>query len=383
MSHDILIVQGDARHIPLADNSVQCIVTSPPYWGLRKYSGAQDLIWPPPAGTIGMDPQECPHDWVTQKIKGQSGGRNQGGTTDDPKGCTYRPSEDAEIGTCELCGASRGAFGLEPMIAMYVEHSLVILAECRRVLRPDGVIFWNLGDSYSGGKTGRADANRNNVDGFTGGHKFKTEEFMQRPITDGLKPKDLCLIPARVALAAQAMGLWVRSDIIWAKPNPMPESCRDRPTDAYEHILMFTKSARYFWDAAAVREPSTGDCRNNNAIKKRGGGIERPKATQRGSYNDWEKYRRPDDEASRNLRNLWQFATQPYKGAHFATFPEELPRRCILAASRTGDLILDPFAGSGTVGRVAVELNRRAVLMDLAYHDQQDKRTRNVQRTLI
>jgi DNA modification methylase len=142
----------------------------------------------------------------------------------------------------------------------------------------------------------------------------------------GLKPKDLCLIPFRVALAAQAAGWWVRSDIIWNKPNPMPESVTDRPTDAYEHIFMFTKSARYYWDQEAVREPhltEPGPLRdfahegyNEAYMSTRGAGL-------RTGYND----------NGRNLRNVWTFPTQPYKGAHFATFPEALPEKCIKAAT--------------------------------------------------
>lgn len=457
MGSDLLICQADARHIPLPDNSVQCIVTSPPYWGLRKYAGAQDLKWEAVPG-LGFDDSNPTKEWI-------------------------------------------GAFGLEPSIAMYVAHSLVVLAECRRVLRPDGVIFWNLGDSYASGKGTCHNPGRgyNSLTGHVAKKENQAYPLNRGSVTklreDNLKPKDLCLIPARVALAAQEMGLWIRSDIIWAKPNPMPESCKDRPTDAYEHILMFTKSARYYWDADAVREASiTGDPRRpytsegaweldgRDAAQRHGGemrdgfgykpkgshsrgsGDGGPKARARaeeGKHKDWnEKTRAILDH--RNLRNVWMFATQPYKGAHFATFPEELPRRCILAASSsygacvqcgapwrrithrptppasarsvhhgpddgmvmgfgsTGSrygsgqkmqnwldahppemkgwqptcrcrgqrgrvkpcLILDPFAGSGTVGRVAVELNRRAVLLDLAYHDHADRRTRRVQRTL-
>lgn len=191
------------------------------------------------------------------------------------------------------------------------------------------------------------------------------------------KPKDLCLIPERVALAAQADGWWVRSRITWAKPNPMPESVTDRPTDATEHIWLFAKSAHYFWDPEAVRETAQYGRREWSDVEGNLAGIgingERGHATVSGA----------NPAAGRNLRNVWTFATQPYSGAHFATFPEEIPRRCIKAASRVGDLILDPFGGSGTTGRVAVELRRRAVLLDLAYtHDYRElaeKRTRNVQ----
>ena len=192
--------------------------------------------------------------------------------------------------------------------------------------------------------------------------------------------------------------------IVWAKPNPMPESCKDRPTDAYEHIIMLTKAERYFWDADAVKELSiTNDPRRpytsegaweldgRDQSKRHGGEIREGLSRNGGDVVHGNIPGRSDGGAAcndpnqlfRNLRNVWQFATQPCREAHFATFPEELPRRCIMAASRVGDTVLDPFAGSGTVGRVAVQLNRKAILNDLAYHDLSEKRTRNVQRQLV
>ena len=202
---------------------------------------------------------------------------------------------------CQLCGAWRGAFGLEPTIEMYVAHTVEILRECRRVLRPDGVLFWNIGDSYAsrleGGQTNvrwqhKVQEGMSNRD-----HEKSLDRSTRLERTGGLKPKDLCLIPARVALAAQADGWWVRSLIIWAKPNPMPESVTDRPTNAYEHILMLTKSARYFFDAHAVRELSvTGDTRKPYApgqVDVRGDGH------ARGGGQETER-----DGSSRNLRNV-------------------------------------------------------------------------------
>lgn len=285
------------------------------------------------------------------------------------RSCEGSEYETEPSNVCLLCRAWRGAYGLEPTVEMYVAHTVEILREIRRVLRKDGVVFLNLGDSYaSGGKSP--------------------------------KPKDLCLIPERVALAAQADGWWVRSRITWAKPNPMPESVTDRPTDADERIWMFTKSARYFWDAEAVKERATESTMTRVALAE----SRKDKADNQSNVVQVKRcesaavardiYANPTDHlvctprnGMRNLRNVWTFPTQPYSGAHFATFPEELPRRCIKAASRVGDLILDPFGGSGTTGRVAIELNRRAVLLDLAYtHEYRelaDKRTRNVQRELV
>lgn len=382
--------------MPLPDESVQCVVTSPPYWGLRKYKGEQDLIW-------GGD-ANCIHEFVMQERSKENFQSCAYG-----RGHAYTTIETSEWqeGFCR-CVAWRGAYGLEPTVEMYVAHTVEILREIRRVLRKDGVVFWNIGDSYQSGN---------------------------RLPQLGLKPKDLCLIPARVALAAQQDGWWVRSRIIWAKPNPMPESVTDRPTDAYEDIILLTKSARYFWDAEAVKEKAAettiADLRTNDDGVRRDRGY--PGAPSNGGTN------LGGPSGYRNMRNVWEFPTQPYSGAHFATFPEEIPRRAILAGTssrgacvqcgapwqrlvepspeyaqflgktivvqdeRFGKgrsahpegfqsvnaeyitvgweptckcrcektnacLVLDPFGGSGTTARVAIELNRRVVLLDLAYH---------------
>lgn len=473
MKDDLLLIAGDARHIPLGDGAVQCIVTSPPYWGLRKYAGEQELVWLP--ARRRRRAAQCEHEWADadrpaadySKQRWQNANNGQQLASGEARAVTEEDRRQnansiAAAAACTKCGAWRGAYGLEPTIEMYVAHSVEILRECRRVLRPDGVLFWNLGDSYHNGDKGgyragrlglRSELQKSNMAANIPGAPNRNPQA-------GLKPKDLCLMPARVALAAQAdvsvrngvkQSWWVRSVIVWAKPNPMPESVTDRPTDAYEHILMLTKSERYFWDADAVREPSTGNTHS------RGDGDGGPKAAERGTHEGW-----PDGTravlADRNLRNVWTFPTQPYAGAHFATFPEEIPRRCILAATsargacvqcgapwqrvtrtiRTlesgsgqsgirpngkgagGDqvredhdvrlgpcvesqtmgwqpscrcrsqrgrtmpcLVLDPFGGSGTTGRVALSLRRRAVLLDLAYSaeyaDLARERTRNIQ----
>lgn len=463
-----MLIKADARHIPLADGSVQCVVTSPPYWGLRKYSGDQERIW-----TAGGIEFECVHQWeTTAPARRRSEEWARG---DKQRSCKGSEFNVTPTNTCIHCGAWRGGFGLEPTIEMYVTHSIEILREVRRALRADGVCFWNIGDSYASGG-GHSDKSCNqrrgayNI-GTRPEHEFR--ELRQRNGA-GVKPKDLCLIPARVAIAAQADGWWVRSMIIWSKPNPMPESCTDRPTDSYEHILMLTKSARYFCDAEAVKETkaptTTTDERTNENGKRRERGF--PGAPSNGGTN------LGGSEGGRNLRNVWNFSTQPYKGAHFATFPEELPRRCILAATSergaciqcgapwervTGDIdraswngstfdgecdltlrpntqrrsdkqselgkrtytgfndrwdeseaagvdsrtigfrpscacrgqkgktkpcvVLDPFGGSGTTGRVAIELGRTPILIDVAYgeggySELADARTRNVQRPL-
>jgi DNA modification methylase len=408
----ITIYGGDCRKVlrGLEPESVQCIITSPPYWGLRKYAGEQELVW---GGVKG-----CEHNWKNEDSKSMSGGgsakqRSVRGSHFDPGTC----------GTCGTCGAWRGAFGLEPKISMYIEHTVTILRELRRVLRKDGVLFWNVGDSYSsGGRNSTVkDSLRNN--------NAKDSTAMRPNVTDEIKPKDLCLIPSRVAIAAQSDGWYVRSMIIWSKPNPMPESVTDRPTDAYEHIIMLTKSSKYFWDADSVCEPASVGYRGIDFMptsEKDKQSFGREKATGASMNN------RTRDV--RNVRNVWTFPTQPYSEAHFAGFPEKLPRLCILAAtsekgacakcgtpwervtktSRSGNplshvgdtknaamyvvegnqlgpgvvrgsetigwrptcscrgqhavpcIVLDPFVGSGTVCRVAKALSRDAIGIDLA-----------------
>ena len=230
--------------------------------------------------------------------------------------------------------AARGAGLMDrsPTIEMYIAHTVEILRECRRVLRGDGVLFWNVGDSYAGGGNGAANYPGDYPIQNSNRGCLTTKGITKLGLKDGLKPKDLCLIPARVSLAAQADGWWVRSLIIWSKPNPMPESVTDRPTDSYEHIIMLTKSARYFWDADAVREPQTGNAH------ARGNGDGGPKQQHRekveGVYAGWhDSTLAVELPGGRNMRNVWNFPTQPYAGAHFATFPEEIPRRAILAAT--------------------------------------------------
>ena len=375
----IAILKADARKIPLADESVQMVCTSPPYWGLRKYAGEQELVW---------GGRDCEHEFgptgpqhhpgqVKQTLVG-AGPSHEGQTAGSGQHCN--------------CGAWRGAYGLEPTVEIYVQHTVEILREIRRVLRDDGVCFLNIGDSYWSATLCRDKpveamwGNRPASD-LSSGRKNVPDDNKRGALAKNqgaLKPKDLCLIPFRVALAAQADGWWVRSDIIWAKPNPMTESVTDRPTRSHEYILMLTKSAKYYWDAEAVKESAeygrgTGPCafRSQKYIEGRASddtlaSAAPPSGTHAHSY-----------DGKRNLRSVWDFPTQPYPEAHFATFPEELPKRCILAATRTGDLVLDPFAGSGTVGKVAIELGRRAILCDLAYQDLALKRTSAVQRPLL
>ncbi len=206
----------------------------------------------------------------------------------------------------------------------YVCHTISILREVRRVLRKDGVVFWNIGDSYAGG--GRGPDKK-----YGNGREWSSEPKSPK-ISGYIKPKDLCLIPFRVAISAQSDDWWVRSVIIWSKPNPMPESVTDRPTESHEYILMLTKSSKYYWDMDAVREPNTDSTltRVEYGLKHRhpadvGIGIPPVDTDKMG-----DRFANP---AGRNIRSVWTFPTFPYAKAHFAVFPEKLPELCIKAAT--------------------------------------------------
>ena len=305
-----MLIQADARQIPLADRCVQCVVTSPPYFGLRDYGTANQI-------------------------------------------------------------------GLEPTPDAFVAALVAVFREVRRVLADDGVLWLNLGDSYAGGGYSNHDVNGAAWKAAMNGDKRQSRQQDQRNALApfGIKPKDLIGVPWMVALALRADGWYLRSDIIWHKPNPMPESVTDRPTKAHEYLFLLTKSERYFYDAGAIREPH----QTSNTIRDTGTrgtqgyakahGLSAPARDNNGGLGY--------TEGGRNRRTVWTVPTMPYSGAHFATMPEKLVEPCILAGSRLGDRVLDPFMGSGTVGAVAERLGRRWVGLDLnpAYHQLAKKRT--------
>ncbi len=247
---DSLLVEGDALTVlqRLPSNLVQCIVTSPPYWGLRDYG---------------------------------------------------KP----------------GQIGLEQKLHQYINHLVCVFAEARRVLRQDGIMWLNIGDGYTSGNRGyRAPDKKNPARAMT-----------IRPDTpEGLKPKDLLGIPWRLALALQADGWYLRDDIIWHKPNAQPESVKDRPTRDHEYVFMLAKAEKYYYDREAIL-----------------------------------------DSNGRNKRTVWSINTRSFTGAHFATFPFKLVEPFILASTRPGDFVLDPFFGSGTVGVVCQEYNRKFIGVEL------------------
>ena len=268
-----------------------------------------------------------------------------------------------------------GAIGLEQTFDEHLQVMVRVFREVRRVLRKDGTLWLNYGDAYATSANGRSAA-----DTKTLGNDDRT--FHDKPFsTVGgvFKPKDLMMMPARVALALQADGWWLRSEIVWSKSNPMPESVRDRPTSAHEKIYLLTRSARYFYDAEAVRIEAIGPNRDSfrsELYREQGGKPQnnsRKSDKQRGhsrrhaGFNDrWDAMSREEQQAKgANLRNVWTIATHPYSGAHFATFPPALVEPCIKAGCLVGGTVLDPFGGAGTVGLVADRLGRDAILIEL------------------
>jgi DNA modification methylase len=245
-------------------------------------------------------------------------------------------------GTCLTCGAWRGVLGLEPTPELYVQHLVEIFREVRRVLRTDGTCWVNLGDSYSGGtQTGRNDNGRPEKNRGWAEYDIPRTKIVHH---DGLKPKDLVGIPWRVAFALQADGWWLRSDIIWAKPNPMPESITNRPTKSHEYLFLLTKSARYFYDGEAIKEPvmdeeyrTMGKIRPSLDVHY----VADPERgrTKAGLSNQ------NGGRFTRNRRSVWTIATEPYPEAHFATFPEKLVEPCILAG--TSERGACPTCGAG------------------------------------
>ncbi len=388
----------------LPDESVHAVVTSPPYFALRDY-GTLPVAWPAVdyAPVAGMPP-------------------------------------------CVHVAAMQASLGLEPTLADFVGHLVAVFREVRRVLRSDGVCWVNMGDAYAGSRCGgttEASTLRNpgqKIDASCAAKRAVTASARRDdepvPRSDiaipGLKPKDMMGQPWRVALALQADGWFLRSEVVWEKRSAMPESVSDRPTKCHEQIFMLTKSERYWSDFAAIREPASQSTHSRVAANGKtdpvsghasGPGSHDPIRHSQGDKADRAARSRklaPKDDGreaedlkvserfgrgagwrnngvgfghgidadqrnrgriktndsfdaamrvmplTRNVRDVWTLSSEPYKGAHFATFPSEIPRRCILATCPVGGLVLDPFNGTGTTGQVAVGLGRRYIGIELS-----------------
>ena len=373
-----MFIKANSLHIPLKDESVQCVVTSPPYWGLRDYGAI---------GQIGLE--KTPHE--------------------------------------------------------YIQKLLVVFKEVKRVLKMDGTLWLNLGDCYAtgAGKVGNCPGGGEQGErwkGYRGTRRSGKHEYVdcamgpliqpnRMPIS-GFKPKDLVGIPWMVAFALRDEGWYLRSDIIWAKPQCMPESVKDRPTKSHEYIFLFSKSERYFYDWAAIMEPckfaheakydpgtnglgggdrktgkttrrfrSVPDCykgsvpgrsdgpgqerRSSGDRMERSGNKERKTGEDRGRPGSHLGGSIPWEGSMRNKRSVWNVGTQPYNGAHFAVWPEKLVEPMILAGCPVGGIILDPFVGSGTTVRVAERLGRIGIGLDLGYQELAKQKVRNNQKELL
>lgn len=337
------ILCGDALSVlrTLPDGCVQTCVTSPPYYGLRSY-GTTPIVW-------GGD-STCKHEWGEYIQPAKTGG------TTSPKvhikGRDNLKIVPASINAfCQQCQGWRGELGQEPTPSLFIAHLVQVFREVGRVLRRDGVLWLNLGDSFASGTN-------NSKSGTGKPRQIDLLPNIKRGTPDGYKPKDLMLIPHRVAIALQDDGWYVRQDIVWDKPNAMPESVQDRTTRSHEYVFQMTKSERYYYDADAIKEPAQVEADNrvgrvgayqNLAMYHRGNGTTPTRQAMR-------------DVSMRNARSVWHIPTEPFPGAHYAVMPVALAERCILASSRFGDLVLDPFGGRGTVG-LAAKANRRDYLV--------------------
>jgi len=309
VTYDVMV--GDNRETikSLPDQSVNTVVTSPPYFGLRDY-GKEDQ------------------------------------------------------------------FGLEGTPEEFCDNLVKLFREIRRVLKDDGTVWLNLGDSYAGsGKNRNADgsSNEKGIAGTKQGTSQGTILGDLRPVKAheiGLKPKDLIGIPWMVAFALRADGWYLRQDIIWSKPNPMPESVKDRCTKAHEYIFLLSKSKNYYYDYEAIREPAAYDGRKDEQLKGSPKYADadimpngKPNSLASSGHARWNKDK--DGNRVRNKRSVWTVPPKPFKGAHFATYPPELIEPCILAGCPVGGTVLDPFGGSGTTAGVAYLHDRNSILCEL------------------
>jgi DNA modification methylase len=336
------VIIGDNRQAlkELPDASVQTVVTSPPYWGLRDYGTA---TW------IGGD-EACDHE--TPRSRGDDIKEN------DKQG-TSKGSRPNLQWDCK-CGAIRedNQIGLEQSPDDFIEQLCVVFDEVWRVLKDDGTIWVNLGDSYSAMRDSKAspDSLRTGEGTRVGSAANRNPENLRKA---GLKHKDLVGIPWRFAFAMQARGWYLRSDIIWHKPNPMPESVTDRPTKSHEYIFLMTKSPRYYYDHEAIKEDAIW------AEEKRAGKGRLHYDGKRQGEKGTGQENFVSIVDKKNKRSVWQVNVKGYKEAHFATYPTELIEPCILAGSKEGDTVLDPFSGSGTTGEVALKHGRNYIGLEL------------------
>ena len=290
MNKKIKILQGNCidKIKELEDNSIDCVVSSPPYFGLRDYG-----------------------------VNGQ--------------------------------------FGLEKTYQDYLANTVKVFETFKPKLKDTATIWWNVGDSYSSGS--RTSTTNQSLRGN------KNYGVTRTPIQKNIKEKDLLMIPNRVAIALQEAGWYIRSEIIWHKPNPMPESVRDRPTSCHEKIWLITKNKKYYYDADAIREPVAQGTITRLSEKN----LKNQKGSTRGNggMKSNGNMKPVGNMETKNKRNVWTVTTKPFKGSHFATFPKDLIEPCIKAGCPEDGIVLDPFGGAGTTGIVASLNNRNSILIEL------------------
>jgi len=325
---------GDCRETlkELPEKCINTCITSPPYWGLRDYGTGE---W------IGGD-ADCLHKSATtnaDKTGGFTGERvRKIGGSENNKYLKYKK-------VCPDCGAVRkdSQLGLEETPEEFVENLVKVFREVKRVLRDDGTVWLNLGDSYYNYRPGKGQSLIKQTVSNTN-QDLPQEVARRANKIEGLKEKDLVGIPWRVAFALQADGWYLRQDIIWHKPNPMPESVQDRCTKSHEYIFLLSKNPKYYFDNEAIKEDA--------------------------------------EPEKRNKRSVWTITTKPFKGAHFAVFPSDLIEPCILAGCPKDGVVLDPFMGSGTTGMVAQELGRKWIGCELNPEYINLQKTRTAQQVL-
>jgi DNA modification methylase len=338
---DFTLYVGDVREVlaELPAESVHCVVTSPPYWGLRDYGTG---LWE------GGNP-DCDHQADPKPARKFTNGRDEG-VDDEYAGSNLRSwtTRDATVkdGGCpKRCGARRvdQQLGLEPTPELFVQAMVEVFREVRRVLRRDGTCWLNLGDSYARDYAGDPRSPDNTKGSTLGpkrdglpGNSTHVGRYRGARTLGGMKPKDLCGIPWRVAFALQADGWYLRSDIIWSKPNPMPESVTDRPTKAHEYLFLLTREPRYFYDADAIREPTGNELSWDEWDERRKNwptSIKNANGVLTGNSGDVKPDGGRSHPSGRNRRSVWEIATEPYPDAHFATFPQALVEPCVLAGT--------------------------------------------------
>ena len=392
------IYQGDCYEVlkTLPDESVDCCVTSPPYYALRDYGTGE---W------VGGDPN-CPHFRTTKHSNIITG---IGNGQDKQYDMNLGVGDGIYKKVCPICGAVREdkQIGLEETPEEYIEKLKNVFHEVRRVLKNDGTLWLNIGDSYNGTKVG-------NTNSDYVGQKAVNDGTFEKKIWYGAKPKDLIGIPWMLAFALRNDGWYLRQDIIWAKPNPMPESVKDRCTKSHEYIFLLSKSKQYYFDYEAIQEEakwkddkralqgridydgkrSEGDDTHaqksfvgfsKKTIPVRHKNLEYDGQTPNTFHKRRTEGYADEEYIVRNKRDVWSVSVKPTKEAHFATYPEELVEPCILAGSMRGGTILDPFFGSGTTGRVAERLGRDWIGIELnpKYIEIAKRRTSDITPTLF